>query len=957
MVYEDLSLPELVSRAYARAVPPKKFVKLIQKRVVDSPDRQGTENAVASAILPHLLPYPPALILSYLSKLLESPILTSRTTLIHLLFRLSDLDQPNISSLTSISNILLTHSTGLEDSIPSILSSPNPTSTSSTSIPDVGTSASANASTSSPPSNNNQISTLALLLPLLRICSTYPSSSITTLVSKIVSVLAPFPAPSLDVGLEAGQLLPSLPEEIGGPLRNTLSGLMADLATQDIIQDVQMNDVDNNTDSQQIYHRLPLRSALTLLIEWAQRSNSWMSDPNYEEGRGEPKQSWKTILKLASEFTNDATEFVRTLLDIMIQDLTNSSVETMDAAKLWGVLSEDVCGLFKWWKDHSDASLPFPDDIISPLATLYQQLSPSMQTFSEQLEQKYSNLIDQAENQEEGSGFTPLDGWSLYSLQETLISRLIQLNLINHEQAGVIAPGVTAYTFTPGESLINRLSSETHSHLPPLVHTIQYSFSASSAFASELIQTIKSCPVVQPPENLFNFVASQSGLLAVLEHHILPLTLLRIMERQLLDLGVDEASRGDDPQGSLTRFGEGVALVEAFVAHYKLPLPPLLEDARCAISFSSLSMDDKECMNGWVKAIFGSDGIEDAILLATPPQKLYKLAPTLIQQAIAAVAAAQIDLDTLHSGLSYFSQPLLSWCLGGVVGWLCREIRRQGLLSALHLVVLQDLILGHSCPEALVRVNATSLNDLLSPASGLTQVIASSNFDFSSIRNKLDSSGLHAPLTVVETPLRSALQLVRQVELAPPRWEKTIFDSLEMSLSWQGDSESINCIMDEINLPQVSPVDNLNGVISLILSLKLGKNRNPLIDVLIDLWLPSKFNSSSGSTPSSPLIPIIKRSLIVHSTIRTDTSHNGVNGNEIISNLIDEVETQLSKPVDNDENGIGNANVSKKNKKRFGEGQKLSVHQREFLENLVRNFRDDEELRSRFDLSRLDRLL
>lgn len=62
---------------------------------------------------------------------------------------------------------------------------------------------------------------------------------------------------------------------------------------------------------------------------------------------------------------------------------------------------------------------------------------------------------------------------------------------------------------------------------------------------------------------------------------------------------------------------------------------------------------------------------------STPPSDFCWLATSLVQQAIQAVIAGVIDLDTLHSGLSYFSQPLLSWCLGGVLTWLCTEIERQ----------------------------------------------------------------------------------------------------------------------------------------------------------------------------------------------------------------------------------------------------------------------------------------
>ena len=66
------------------------------------------------------------------------------------------------------------------------------------------------------------------------------------------------------------------------------------------------------------------------------------------------------------------------------------------------------------------------------------------------------------------------------------------------------------------------------------------------------------------------------------------------------------------------------------------------------------------------------------MLSTTAPPDLYRFAPSLIQQAILATAAGQIDLATLHSGLSYFSQSLLSWSLGGITAWLCTEIIRNG---------------------------------------------------------------------------------------------------------------------------------------------------------------------------------------------------------------------------------------------------------------------------------------
>jgi hypothetical protein len=66
---------------------------------------------------------------------------------------------------------------------------------------------------------------------------------------------------------------------------------------------------------------------------------------------------------------------------------------------------------------------------------------------------------------------------------------------------------------------------------------------------------------------------------------------------------------------------------------------------------------------------------------STQPHMLLRLATTLVSQAVSAAVSQVIDIATLHSGLSYFSQPLLSWCLSGILKWLCSEIQRQGYVA------------------------------------------------------------------------------------------------------------------------------------------------------------------------------------------------------------------------------------------------------------------------------------
>ena len=115
-------------------------------------------------------------------------------------------------------------------------------------------------------------------------------------------------------------------------------------------------------------------------------------------------------------------------------------------------------------------------------------------------------------------------------------------------------------------------------------------------------------------------------------------------------------------------------------------------------------------------------------------------------------------MDSLQSGLSYFSQPLLSWSLGGIVSWLCSEITRNGFVSAtlmspicfslmisrrnlsgLHLNVLQTLVLNANFPLALLRVVGPQIAILLSPSSNLGPVFLSVAFDVASVQSKLDS--------------------------------------------------------------------------------------------------------------------------------------------------------------------------------------------------------------------------
>lgn len=195
---------------------------------------------------------------------------------------------------------------------------------------------------------------------------------------------------------------------------------------------------------------------------------------------------------------------------------------------------------------------------------------------------------------------------------------------------------------------------------------------------------------MQATEGLLVNLTQEPSLLASLGGCINPASWHEIIKSQLLEFPDDPTLRAENPQDSKSRFGEGVVFAEGFVHHFQvrrlsmylligqLPLHSLLYDARRATSLTDLDDQRRSCVDGWIKALFGSEGIDDDIILATSPADFYRLAPSIVQQAVLAIAMGQLDTETLHSGLSYFSQPLLSWSLIGVVHWLAGEIQRNG---------------------------------------------------------------------------------------------------------------------------------------------------------------------------------------------------------------------------------------------------------------------------------------
>lgn len=122
-------------------------------------------------------------------------------------------------------------------------------------------------------------------------------------------------------------------------------------------------------------------------------------------------------------------------------------------------------------------------------------------------------------------------------------------------------------------------------------------------FAASVLSFIRSTPQSPLPENLLSILSSSPALLASLTTIIPPKALLAVSVDRLLEAPIDESARNDDPQGVLTRFGEGVVLVEAVVQAFELEMPEMLKQARRATAVVHLEEGHRGSLSGWIKAL------------------------------------------------------------------------------------------------------------------------------------------------------------------------------------------------------------------------------------------------------------------------------------------------------------------------------------------------------------------
>jgi hypothetical protein len=91
----------------------------------------------------------------------------------------------------------------------------------------------------------------------------------------------------------------------------------------------------------------------------------------------------------------------------------------------------------------------------------------------------------------------------------------------------------------------------------------------------------------------------------------------------------------------------------------------------------------------------------------------------------------------------------------GHFAMLCISILTKRSLSALHLDVLQNLLISSALPDGLLRATGAGIASLLAPHAGLGAVIKSSGFDAEAVKAKLEAVGVSTLSRESDSPLVS----------------------------------------------------------------------------------------------------------------------------------------------------------------------------------------------------------
>jgi hypothetical protein len=247
-------------------------------------------------------------------------------------------------------------------------------------------------------------------------------------------------------------------------------------------------------------------------------------------------------------------------------------------------------------------------------------------------------------------------------------------------------------------------------------------------------------------------------------------------------------------------------------------------------------------------------------------------------------------------------------------------------LSALHLDVLQSLILGSGIPDALMLVVRPGVLRLLSGNMGLEDVLQSSRFDIFGVKAKLDvlqyrsvicqfqfsytsgvgsANGWTVAMPVVSVDilgsLRAQLQAVRQINPAQGIVFEPLLHAFHRALESEGRLAVVDLIVREVSRPTsiflTAKPDPVSHIAVLLLSWEY-KGDLPLSVVFFGKIIPGMLDPSARPYielkqpyTSTAVCRLIKYILLVTQSLYPDMAR------ELGDELVREMKYQLSRPV------------------------------------------------------------
>ncbi|KAG7450430.1 uncharacterized protein BT62DRAFT_978575 [Guyanagaster necrorhizus] len=380
-----------------------------------------------------------------------------------------------------------------------------------------------------------------------------------------------------------------------------------------------------------------------------------------------------------------------------------------------------------------------------------------------------------------------------------------------------------------------------------------------------------------------------------LHHRILDIVSLHVKIDELLYQTVSLVDSYDcetigDPQTAVSHLGDIVLFSQYTLAHFNLDAKMFvqgdrtvsglfLQSASQVFLHESLSSEDTQAFNAWFKTLFdsGSEGIEDTILRSSRPKTLLKIAATLFSSAISSRIEGKIDGDTLNNGISFFTGPLLSWTLVGVVKFLLQEIYRKGFMAPVHIEVLQTLLLSPSCPKPVLVLCGSRILTLLASKAAKDR-LAAVRFDVATVQ-RLVSETLgpreiahiqHAMSLGMHVSWQEQSKQAIQNVLAMARAGKAPSINLDRLVKTTTPSKFLRSLWTELSLSAgLAETETFRRFITFVLTTPLSSAGPPLLPIFLHTVLPSLLVSVDASQTHANIELLV----ITVSSVLTAASH------------------------------------------------------------------------------------